>query len=250
MDFWNINLDDWIRKWHNLDGSIQAYTFHLNDWLDNDSWYGDNSVWYTTDLPDREDLLLEEEEFEDMPYDNKQKWPEETALEEYQTLPKVQLSPEQSISYSYYINAIPAAVIRSSRRRKTRKVKRSLTRLSSSDNARTFLHPEAEVLYAEENAVERGEGDKQDHYPLEIARSDDSIRIVMQMPLVVDKNNIKVKIYNDSSIEVSIDNDNTPQKNKSYYRIIEVPKDADIETAKCTYRNGILEIIFKQKKCK
>jgi HSP20 family protein len=56
-----------------------------------------------------------------------------------------------------------------------------------------------------------------------------------------------VKIYNDRSIEISIDDD-TLQKNKQYYRIIEVPKDADIETAKCTYRNGILEITFKQKK--
>ena len=46
-----------------------------------------------------------------------------------------------------------------------------------------------------------------------------------------------MKIYNDRSIEISIDD-----------RIIEVPKDADSETAKCTYRNGILEITFKQKK--
>jgi HSP20 family molecular chaperone IbpA len=57
-----------------------------------------------------------------------------------------------------------------------------------------------------------------------------------------------VKTYNDSSIEISIDDDSTLQKNKKYYRIVEVPKDADIETAKCTYRNGILEITFKQKK--
>jgi HSP20 family protein len=69
------------------------------------------------------------------------------------------------------------------------------------------------------------------------------------MPLVDDKNYIKVKIYNDTSIEISVD-DNTLQKKKKYYRIIEVPKDANIETAKCTYRNGILEITFKQIKAK
>ena len=78
-------------------------------------------------------------------------------------------------------------------------------------------------------------------------RSNDLIRITTQTPLVDDKNYIKVKIYNDKSIEISIDDD-TLQKNKKYYRIIEVPKDADIETAKCTYRNSILEITFKQKK--
>lgn len=57
-----------------------------------------------------------------------------------------------------------------------------------------------------------------------------------------------MKTYNDSSTEISMDDDSTLQKNKKYYRIVEVPKDADIETAKCTYRNGILEITFKQKK--
>jgi HSP20 family molecular chaperone IbpA len=60
-----------------------------------------------------------------------------------------------------------------------------------------------------------------------------------------------VKIYNDTSIEISVDDDGgILQKKKKYYRIIEVPKDADIETAKCRYRNGVLEITFKQNKSK
>jgi HSP20 family molecular chaperone IbpA len=105
------------------------------------------------------------------------------------------------------------------------------------------------MFYREKKEVVRGERDEQDYYLLEIVRFGDLIRIIAQTPLVDDKNNIKVKIYNDSSIEISIDDD-TLQKNKKYYCIIEVPKDADIETAKRTYRNGILEITFKQKKIK
>jgi HSP20 family protein len=90
----------------------------------------------------------------------------------------------------------------------------------------------------------KGEGD----YPLEIIRSDDVIRITTQTPLVNDKNNTNVKVCNENSIEISIDIDDSLQNNKEYYRIVEVPKDADIETAKCTYRNGVLEAAFKQKK--
>jgi HSP20 family molecular chaperone IbpA len=111
----------------------------------------------------------------------------------------------------------------------------------NNDNYRAYVYPDSD----DEKVVKRGEGD----YPLEIIRSDGLIRITTQTPFVNDKNNIKVKVYNDSSVEISIDNDGDPlQNNKNYYRIVEIPKDADIETAKCTYRNGILEITFKQKK--
>jgi HSP20 family protein len=58
---------------------------------------------------------------------------------------------------------------------------------------------------------------------------------------------IKAKIYYDSSIEISTDDGHSLQKDKKYYHIVEVPKDANIETAKCTYRNGVLEVTFKQK---
>jgi HSP20 family molecular chaperone IbpA len=135
-------------------------------------------------------------------------------------------------------------------KKETKEFKRSPShRLSSyvNNNTRAFVYPEPNVLYREEKEAVSGQKDEQDYYPLEIIRSNDLIRITTKTPLVDDKNYIKVKIYNDRSIEISIDDD-TLQKNKKYYRIIEVPKDADIETAKCTYRNGILEITFKQKK--
>jgi HSP20 family molecular chaperone IbpA len=57
-------------------------------------------------------------------------------------------------------------------------------------------------------------------------------------------------MYNDTSIEISIINDDALNKNKDYYHRIEVPKDADVKTAKCKYRNGILELSFKRRKTK
>ncbi|PWU79010.1 MAG: hypothetical protein DLM72_19565 [Candidatus Nitrosopolaris wilkensis] len=51
---------------------------------------------------------------------------------------------------------------------------------------------------------------------------------------------IKIQAYN-NSVEVSTD---YPQRK---YQIIDIPPDADIETVKSTYKNGILEIVFKKK---
>jgi HSP20 family molecular chaperone IbpA len=167
-------------------------------------------------------------------------------------MPEGQINLEPFISYYYYINARPK--VSSRRRKETKEFKRSQNHCLSSyvnDDARTFVYPESDVLYRKEKEARiRGERDEQDYYPLEIVRSNDLVRIITQMPVAGNKRNIKVKIYNDTLIEISVNDDDTLQKNKKYYRIIEIPKDADIETAKCTYRNGILEITFKQKKSK
>jgi HSP20 family protein len=250
MRFWNTDLDDWIRH---FDESVSTYTFRTSYWYDNNGWCNEYSEfhdiieWYEVDVLEK-DLL--EEEFLDILYHNKQERPKELVKEEYQTMPEEQMILEPFISYYYCMNAIPDA----SNRRiiKIKKSKRSPNHRRSSsyvnDDSRTFVYPEPHVLYREE--VVGGERDKQDHYPLEIVRFDDLIKIITQTPLVDDKNYIKVKIYNDTSIEISVDDDTLQKKKKKYYRIIEVPKDADIETAKCTYKNGILAITFKQNKSK
>jgi HSP20 family protein len=55
------------------------------------------------------------------------------------------------------------------------------------------------------------------------------------------KENIKISAY-DNSVEVKSED---PQR--KYHRVIEIPPEADIETVKSSYKNGILEIIFKKK---
>jgi hypothetical protein len=86
--------------------------------------------------------------------------------EEYQSI-----DLEPFISYYYYINARPR--VGSGRRKETRG---------------------PDVLYKDEKEAVREERDERDYYPLEIVRSDNLIRIITQMPLVDDKNSIKVKI--------------------------------------------------------
>jgi HSP20 family molecular chaperone IbpA len=249
MSFWNINIDDWIRGRLYLDENISAYRFHTTTWYSsNNSLYNRYSEFndiiesYDADLREK-DLL---EEFRDIiPHHSIQEWPQELMIEEYQTISEEQTHLEPFVSpYYYYFNAIPK-VSGKEGRKKIREFKKSPnSHLNSyaNDDVITYAYRDSDVLYSEDKEVVKGKGD----YPIEITRSNELIRITTQIPFVDDKNNIKVKIYDDNSIEISIDDAHSLNNNK-YYRIVEVPKDADIETARCTCRNGVMEITFKQK---
>ncbi|HXW11994.1 MAG TPA: Hsp20/alpha crystallin family protein, partial [Nitrososphaeraceae archaeon] len=74
----------------------------------------------------------------------------------------------------------------------------------------------------------------------EVTTLDKDVRVVVEMP-GVNKENIQIKSY-DNSVEVSATG---PRK---YHEVINLPKEADIETAKSVFNNGILEITFNKKK--
>jgi HSP20 family molecular chaperone IbpA len=74
----------------------------------------------------------------------------------------------------------------------------------------------------------------------DITTTDKEIKVAVEVP-GVSKENIKVNAY-DSSVEVKSDD---PQRD--YHQVIDLPEETDIETARSTYRNGILEIIFNKK---
>ncbi len=57
----------------------------------------------------------------------------------------------------------------------------------------------------------------------------------------VKKEDIKLSAY-EEAVEVTANN---PQR--KYHKIIELPKEANPQTAKSTYHNGILEISFSKK---
>lgn len=56
------------------------------------------------------------------------------------------------------------------------------------------------------------------------------------------KENIKINAY-ESTLDVRSDD---PQR--KYHEVIELPAEADVETARSTYKNGILEIVFDRRK--
>ncbi len=75
----------------------------------------------------------------------------------------------------------------------------------------------------------------------DIHATDKEVKVVLEMP-GVKKEDIKVNVL-EGSVEVR---SNDP--NRKYHMILELPKETDIETAKSTYNNGILEITFNKKK--
>ena len=74
----------------------------------------------------------------------------------------------------------------------------------------------------------------------DVTTNDKEVKVVVEMP-GVSKENIKVNVY-DNSLEVT-----TTGTERKYHEVIEIPPETDIETVTSTYKNGILEIVFKKK---
>jgi HSP20 family protein len=75
---------------------------------------------------------------------------------------------------------------------------------------------------------------------VDVTTTDKEVKVVVEMP-GISKDKIKVNAY-DETLEVKSED---PQRR--YHRTIEIPPETDIETATSSYKNGVLEIIFKKK---
>ena len=75
----------------------------------------------------------------------------------------------------------------------------------------------------------------------DVVTSDKEVKVVVEMP-GIDKKDIKVNVY-DNSVEIFT----TETSQRKYRRVVELPEETDLETARSTYRNGILEITFSKK---
>jgi HSP20 family protein len=75
----------------------------------------------------------------------------------------------------------------------------------------------------------------------DITTTDKDVKVVVEMP-GIDKKDIKISAY-DNSVEISTTN----TSERKYRSVIELPPEANTETVKSTYNNGILEITFKKK---
>lgn len=75
----------------------------------------------------------------------------------------------------------------------------------------------------------------------DITTTEKEVKVILEMP-GVSKENIKINAY-ESTLDVRSDD---PQR--KYHEVIELPAEADVETARSTYKNGILEIVFDRRK--
>ena len=87
-----------------------------------------------------------------------------------------------------------------------------------------------------ESRIEKVEQDTSE----DVIVSDKNIRIVFQLPISNKKENIKVVANDDYSITIS----NLNNEGERRTRTLEIPYNIDFETAKATYKNGILEVTF------
>ncbi len=76
---------------------------------------------------------------------------------------------------------------------------------------------------------------------VDISSTDKEVKIVAEMP-GIKKENIKINAY-ENSVEIISDD---PQR--KYHKVLDLPPEADIETVKSKYNNGILEVVFNKKK--
>ena len=76
----------------------------------------------------------------------------------------------------------------------------------------------------------------------DITTTDKEVKVILEMP-GIKKEDIKINTY-DEKAEIRT----TEGATRKYHKIIDLPKSADIETARSTYNNGILEVTFDKKK--
>ncbi|HET8792261.1 MAG TPA: archaeal heat shock protein Hsp20 [Nitrososphaeraceae archaeon] len=75
---------------------------------------------------------------------------------------------------------------------------------------------------------------------VDISSTDKEVKVIVEMP-GIKKENIKINAY-ETSVEIS-----SNDEQRKYHKIIDLPPEADIETVKSKYNNGILEVIFNKK---
>jgi HSP20 family protein len=75
----------------------------------------------------------------------------------------------------------------------------------------------------------------------DIVTTDNEVKVIVEMP-GINKEDIKVRAY-DNSVEIST----SEKAQRKYHRMVEIPTDADTNTIKSAYKNGILEITFSKR---
>jgi len=79
-------------------------------------------------------------------------------------------------------------------------------------------------------------------YLEDVIVTDKSIKVVSQMPITNRKEDIKVVAYSNNSLTISY----LGSEENNCRSTLVIPHNIDIETARSTYRNGILEITFNR----
>lgn len=76
---------------------------------------------------------------------------------------------------------------------------------------------------------------------IDVLTTEGNVKVAVEMP-GVEKDKIKIDAY-DNKVEVR-----SLEPKRNYHKLIDLPTEADVKTARSKYNNGILEITFDKKK--
>jgi HSP20 family protein len=76
----------------------------------------------------------------------------------------------------------------------------------------------------------------------DITTTEKEVKVVLEMP-GINEEDIRINTYDDTKVEIKTA-DNSLRK---FYKVVDVPKEANTETTRFTYNNGILEVTFDKK---
>jgi len=75
----------------------------------------------------------------------------------------------------------------------------------------------------------------------DVYEEDDTVRVIVELP-GVDKDKIKIRAIDDRHLVIEASN-----HDRKYRKEVELPTEVDVDSAKATFRNGVLEIRLKKK---
>jgi HSP20 family protein len=75
----------------------------------------------------------------------------------------------------------------------------------------------------------------------DITITEKQVKVVLEMP-GIKKEDIKINTY-DEKVEIKT----ADSSERKYHKVLDLPKHAEVETARSTYNNGILEVTFDKK---
>jgi HSP20 family protein len=207
LSFWGIEPEDWFRRFF---GSSRTPSSSIG-----------RGGWFGSDMPRQLDEMRREMErmFEEQFKDIQSNIPKEL-VREYETPQGGKVREVGPLVYGYSMTIGPDG------KPKVREFGniRSPFRLGATGTTST-----AQPIITDQRE------------PLaDVVASDKEVKVIVEIP-GVNKESIKINAY-DNSLEVT-----TTDPQKKYHRVIDLPSEADIETVKSTYKNGILEIVFNKK---
>lgn len=215
----------------------------MNDWTRFiEKWFNESQIAFVDYEFDRQELLLGfnelTEDFDRVFNDD----PNELEFSEsHMRVRSKNVIKELILVHSSY--PLDLRLNKNTRKNKTRKsVKPAPVQRRNRLNSYRYNLTDDSNIAGSEIPLSRAEKEGREYFE-DVIVTDENIKAVTQLPINNRRENIQVIAYSDNSVSISYLN----SERKRSSRTLVLPYSIDIETAKSTYRNGILEITFNRK---